>query len=122
MKLTLIVIICEVQLIPTKRLGLQIHLPQTKVEQGFVNSMSSYSSNWLRISLDNDIVSTDDKFHGEISFTILFFLVWNSDIVTFELWDETSFSIVGQKFQSAINIAGLYWQGFGFTRRRLRLI
>ena len=73
MKLTLIVIICEVQLIPTKRLGLQIHLPQTKVEQGFVNSMSSYSSNWLRISLDNDIVSTDDKFHGEISFKILIF-------------------------------------------------
>jgi len=53
-----------------KRLGLQIHLPQTKVEQGFVNSMSSYSSNWLRISLDNDIVSTDDQFNGEISFTV----------------------------------------------------
>ena len=33
--------------------------------------------------------------------------------MSFELWDETSFSTADQEFQSAINIAGLYWQGFG---------
>ena len=106
-----------------ERLGLQIHLPQTELEQGFVNSLSSYSSNWIRISLENDNFYTNDKFHGEICYTMLIRSIFssvsikdlklNSDILAFELWDETSFSTADQEFQSAINIAGLYWQGFG---------
>ena len=80
-------------------LGLQIHLPQTKTEQAFVNSLTQFSSNWLRIMFDKNEVFTNDKF---------------KEIVPIELWDEKPYSIAGDELQSAINIAGQYWQGLRF--------
>ena len=47
-----------------KRLGLQIYLPQDKNEQKIVNSLATYSSNWLRVKFDNDEVYKDDPFQG----------------------------------------------------------
>ena len=47
-----------------KRLGLQIHLSQDQNEQKFVNSLASYSANWLRIKRYNNEVYTDDKYQG----------------------------------------------------------
>ena len=82
-----------------ERLGLQVHLPQTKTEQAFVNSLTQFSSNWLRIMFDKNEVFTNDKF---------------KEIVPIELWDEKPYSIAGDELQSAINIAGQYWQGLGF--------
>ena len=80
-------------------LGLQIHLPQTQTEQVFVNSLTTFSSNWLRILFDENEIFTNDKF---------------KEIVPIELWDEKPYSIAGDELQSAINIAGQYWQGLGF--------
>ena len=56
-----------------KRLGLQIQLPQTELEQNLLNSLSAYSSHWLRISFGNDNVYTNDKFQGEICYMMLIF-------------------------------------------------
>ena len=50
---------------PAKRLGLQIHLAKDENEQKFVNTLSTYSSNWLRIKFDNE-VKTNDRFQGNI--------------------------------------------------------
>jgi len=35
----------------------------------------------------------------------------NSDLVTFELWDEELFTVTKNQPKSAINIADVYWQG-----------
>ena len=35
----------------------------------------------------------------------------NSDLVTFELWDEELFTVTKNQPKSAINIAEVYWQG-----------
>ena len=40
----------------------------------------------------------------------------HSDKVTFELWESKPYSIAGEELQSAINIAGQYWQGKGFLK------
>ena len=50
---------------PCKRLGLQIHLAQDENEQKFVNTLATYTSNWLRIKFDNNEVYTDDQFQGK---------------------------------------------------------
>ena len=47
------------------RLGLQIHLPQNDNEQKFVNSLTPYNSNWLRIQFQNHEIHSDDEFRGE---------------------------------------------------------
>ena len=49
---------------PWKRLGLQINLAQDENEQKFVNSLATYSSNWLRVKFVNDEVYKDDPFQG----------------------------------------------------------
>ena len=49
---------------PWKILGLQIHLAEDKNEQKFVNSLSTYSSTWLRIQFGNNQIYTDDQFCG----------------------------------------------------------
>ena len=54
-----------------KSLGLQINLPQDANEQKFINSLATYSSNWLRIKFDNYEVITDDKFQGNTVCLIL---------------------------------------------------
>ena len=35
----------------------------------------------------------------------------NSDLVTFELWDEGLFTSANNDLKSAISIAEVYWQG-----------
>ena len=54
----------DVKWISGKRLGLQTHLAQNAKEQTFVNSLSVYTSNWIRIEFYSSQVYTDDDFRG----------------------------------------------------------
>ena len=49
---------------PRYRQGLQIYLPQDENEQEFANSLSIYSSSWLRIKIGKNEIYTDDRFRG----------------------------------------------------------
>ena len=50
---------------PPDRLGLQISLPESIEEQSFINALTTYSSNWLRIQFSGNEAFTNDKFKGE---------------------------------------------------------
>ena len=85
-----------------------------------MNSLSVYTSNWIRIEFYSNQVYTDDNFRGTSLAVIMKLLycqvqlkqnILNSDLVTFELWDEHFFTTGKNDPKSAINIAEVYWQG-----------
>ena len=49
-----------------ERLGLQVQLPKSHEEQIFIDTIPSYSSNWLRIQFDTNQIISDDEFRGEM--------------------------------------------------------
>ena len=85
-----------------------------------MNSLFVYTSNWIRIEFYSNQIYTDDHFRGK-SLTVMMKVLYcqvelkqnmlNSDLVTFELWDEKLFTITKYQPKSAINIAEVYWQG-----------
>ena len=85
-----------------------------------MNSLFVYTSNWIRIEFYSNQIYTDDHFRGK-SLTVMMKVLYcqvelkqnmlNSDLVTFELWDENFFTTGKNDPKSAINIAEVYWQG-----------
>lgn len=108
---------CRCFLIPYVRLGLQIHLAQSKEEQIFINSLTTFSSNWLRIQFNYNKAVTNDKFQGQNQKENLVFKTERifKDLVVFELWDEDPFFLANENLDSAISITGSHWLGSGST-------
>ena len=68
-----------------ERLGLQVQLPKSHEEQIFIDTIPSYSSNWLRIQFDTNQIISDDEFRGEILTSLPMASSRQSSLVTLKL-------------------------------------
>ena len=68
-----------------ERLGLQVQLPKSHEEQIFIDTIPSYSSNWLRIQFDTNQIISDDEFRGEILTSLSMASSRQSSLVTLKL-------------------------------------
>ena len=74
--------------IPGKRLGLQTHLALNANEQSFVDSVSVYTSNWIRIELNSNQVYTDDHFRGKTLTVMIVILYCQAETIVKLKYDE----------------------------------